>query len=139
MSAPYLRPPAVLARVVNPVVVRLGLGTVLVVRGRRSGRLISVPIGQPLALDGQRYLVSGRGTTHWIRNLRAAGEGTLRSRGRSERFRAVELTGAERDRVVAAYREHLGRSGERYFTEIPDPADHPVIRMEPYEPRAGAR
>lgn len=118
-------------RVVNPIMVRLGRTTVLTVRGRKSGALLQVPIGAPLEFEGARYLVSGRGNTQWMRNLRAAGCGSLRSKGRIEEFRAVEIVGAERDRIVAAYRDELGKMGDRYFREIPKPSDHPVFRIDP--------
>jgi len=137
MSTSYVKPPAFLAKVVNPVVVRLGLGTQLVVRGRRTGTLIRVPLGAPLEIDGVRYLVSGRGVTHWVRNLRAAGTATLRRGGRAEPFRAVEITGEEQIRIVQTYRTRLGRSVDPYFAEIPDPHDHPVFRIDPIE--AGTR
>jgi deazaflavin-dependent oxidoreductase (nitroreductase family) len=127
----YVRPGFAMSRLVNPIMVRLGLTPVLVVRGRRTGALLEVPMGAPLEVDGGRYLVSGRGETHWARNLRAAGEATLRIRGRTERFRAVELKGEERVRIVEAYRAKLGRSVDRYFAEIPSPADHPVFRIDP--------
>lgn len=128
--APYIRPGFVMTRVVNPVMKRLGRVPALIVRGRRSGDLLTVPLGEPLELDGRRYLVSGRGETHWVRNLRAAGRATLRTHGRTVDFKATELRGEEHDRIVAAYRRRLGRSVDRYFHEIPDPADHPVFRMD---------
>ena len=130
-ARPYVRPNAFLAWVVNPVVVGLGLGTTLIVRGRTSGREIRVPMGAPLEFEGGRYLVSGRGETHWARNLRAAGEASLRSHGRVERFRATEIEGEARVRVLAAYRTKLGRSVDDYWAKIPDAADHPVFRMDP--------
>ena len=46
-------------------------------------------------------------------------------------FRAVEIEGAERDRIVAAYREKQGRTVDGFFRELPAPADHPVFRVEP--------
>jgi len=77
--------------------------------------------------------VSGGGETHWVRNLRAASEGELR-RGRThEPFQAVEVYGDEHDRVVTAYREHTGWRAREFFTALPDPADHPVFRVEPQE------
>jgi deazaflavin-dependent oxidoreductase (nitroreductase family) len=130
-AGPYLRPSAFLSHVVNPIVVRLGLGTRLAVRGRRTGKTIEVPMGAPLELDGRRYLVSGRGATHWVRNLRAAGGGELGARGRRERFKAVEVTGEERDRVLATYRSRLGRSVDDYWAKIPAAEGHPVFRVEP--------
>jgi hypothetical protein len=130
-AGPYLRPNAFLSRIVNPIVVRLGLATTVTVRGRSSGRMIRVPMGAPLELDGRRYLVSGRGNTHWARNLRAAGEGQLRTRGRIEQFRATEIDGEARIRVLDAYRAKLGRSVDGHWAQIPDPADHPVFRIDP--------
>ncbi len=129
-ASPFIPGGTFMNRLVNPVMVRLGLTTVLVVRGRNSGKLLQVPLGPPLEVGGERYLVSGRGETHWVRNLRAAGGGSLRSKGRLEDFAAVEVTGGERERIVAAYREKLGHSVDRYFNEIPDAADHPVFRIE---------
>ena len=132
MSHPmtYVRPGPALSHLVNPIVVRLGLATTLVVRGRRSGRLLEVPMGAPLEFEGALYLVSGRGQTHWARNLRAAGRCQLRHRGRTDRFRAIELTGPKRVRVVAAYRAKLGHSVDRLFEQIPNAADHPVFRLD---------
>lgn len=114
--------------VVNPITVLIG-GPSLEVPGRRTGRLIRTPI-PPFEFEGQRYLVSGHGQAHWVRNLRAAGRGVLRRGGRHDPFRAVELAGAERDQVLAAYRARLGRRVARLFSTLPDPADHPVFRMD---------
>jgi hypothetical protein len=44
----------------------------LSVRGRKSGKSYSAPVNL-LELDGTRYLLAPRGTTQWVRNLRAAG------------------------------------------------------------------
>lgn len=129
--AAYIRPGFLISHVANPVLRRLGIVPILVVPGRRSGRPVAVPMGEPLDLAGRRYLVSGRGDTHWVRNLRAAGGGELRVRRRKLPFRAVELHGPEQERIVAAYRERLGHRVDAYFREIPEPTDHPVFRMDP--------
>ena len=55
-------------RVVNPITLWLG-GPTLTVRGRRTGRPIRTPV-PTLDVGGTRYLVSGGGETHWVRNLR---------------------------------------------------------------------
>ena len=127
---PYLKPGFLMRSVIGPIVMRTGIMPVLTVDGRTSGRPRSVPIGKALELDGQRYLVSSRGQTNWILNLRAARCGTLRHRGVSESFQAVEVEGAERDRVIAAYREGAGKMVEPAFAKLPDPADHPTFRLE---------
>lgn len=127
---PYIRPGRLMTHLVNPIARHLGTTTLLTVRGRVSGELHTTPLGRPFEYQGARYLVSGRGQTQWARNLRAAHTGELRVHGQCERFRTVELTGAEHDAIVAAYRERLGRAVRGYFERIPDPADHPVFRIE---------
>jgi hypothetical protein len=49
----------------------------------------------------------------------------------NKRFRAVEVKGGERERVVASYRNALGRLAQDYFQQFPNPADHPTFRLEP--------
>ena len=64
---------------------------VLFVRGRSSGEWRSTPVNL-LTHRGERYLVAPRGTTQWVRNLRAAGgQGELHLGRRVEPFRATEL------------------------------------------------
>jgi deazaflavin-dependent oxidoreductase (nitroreductase family) len=75
---------------------------VLAVRGRRSGEWRQTPVNL-LTYEGRRYLVAPRGTTQWVRNLRAAGEGRLSVGRRSEAFTARELTEAEKPEVLRAY------------------------------------
>ena len=41
----------------------------------------------PLEIGGATYLVAPRGTTQWVRTLRAVGEGELHYGRRSTRFR----------------------------------------------------
>jgi hypothetical protein len=88
-------------------------------------------MGEPFDVGGRRYLVSGRGETHWVRNLRSAGVGAFRLHGVTKGFRATEVSGAEHDRVVDAYRSELGHRVDALFTQIPDAGGHPVFRMDP--------
>jgi deazaflavin-dependent oxidoreductase (nitroreductase family) len=129
---PYARPPLLLRRIFNPIAMRFEIsGTrTLAVRGRRSGAVHRIPL-VPVDVDGVRYLVSPRGETDWVRNLRAAGEGELRSRREGvRRFRATELPVAERAAIIAAYRKVGGRAVRSFFEAMPDPADHPVFRLD---------
>ncbi|HEY4898015.1 MAG TPA: nitroreductase/quinone reductase family protein, partial [Solirubrobacteraceae bacterium] len=68
-SRPYVPSRFFMARVVNPITLWMG-GPTLTVRGRRTGRPIRTPV-PTLEFEGARYLVSGGGETHWVRNLRA--------------------------------------------------------------------
>ena len=132
----YVPSSFVMRRIVNPITLLLG-GPSLVVRGRRSGRAIETPV-PTFPFEGARYLVAGGGETHWVRNLRAAGVGELRRGRNREAFRAVELAGDERDRVVVAYRARMGRRASTFFGALPAPSQHPVFRIEPLEPGPGA-
>lgn len=75
---------------------------VLEVRGRTSGEIRSTSVN-PLTLEGERFLVAPRGVTQWVRNLRAAGRGTLRIGSRREQFAATEVADADKIPVIRAY------------------------------------
>jgi hypothetical protein len=127
----YLKPPAVVRRVFNPIAMKLGLGgtKTLAVRRRRTGEIQRVPLF-PIEHGGARYLVSARGETDWVRNLRAAGEAELSERGGTERIEATEVPVAERPPIIAAYQDRAGKTVESLFKKLPEPADHPVFRIE---------
>ncbi|GAB3439554.1 hypothetical protein GCM10027517_13030 [Phycicoccus ginsengisoli] len=126
----YLKPPALTRRVVNPLVGRLRVGRVelLRVRGRRTGATQSVPV-VPVLVDGHRYLVAPYGESDWVRNLRAAGEAELDGRHGPAHVRADEVAVADRGRVIDAYRRATGRTVQRCFDVLPDPRDHPVFEI----------
>ncbi|MBX7265531.1 nitroreductase family deazaflavin-dependent oxidoreductase [Micromonospora sp. Llam7] len=129
----YRRPGWFVVRVANPLMRWLGAASTLDVPRRITGTRQRVPVNI-LELDGQRYLVSVRGRTEWVRNLRAAGHCTVRHRGRHARYRAVEISGDPRERTLAAYRHRWGAGPvRRLLDELPDPADHPTFRLDPAE------
>lgn len=108
MSERFIRPTAVDA-VFNRVVgllTRVGLplagSRLLAVRGRTSGEWRATPVN-PLRLDGRVYLVAPRGQAQWVKNLRAAGQGELRVRGRATAFRATEVDDADKTPILRAY------------------------------------
>ena len=126
--AHYL-PPGWFARTVLNRLASLSGVPVLAVRGRRSGEWRTVPVNV-LEHDGGRYLVAPRGETDWVRNLRAAGEGELRTRGRRERLRATELSDEQKPSVIAGYRTRWDRNVRKQFEALPDLSAHPVFRIE---------
>lgn len=108
----YLEPGRFLKHVFNPAIrglARVGVSVAgareLRVRGRKTGEWRTTPVNL-LTLDGERYLMAPRGTTQWVRNLRAAGTGELRVGRRVETFRGEELD----DRAkLPVLREYLRR------------------------------
>lgn len=123
---------------------RLGVslyGTrILAVRGRSSGAWRTVPVNL-LTFDGRRYLVAPRGTTQWVRNLRAAGGGELRLGRKREAFRASELDDGQKPPLLRAYLDKWRFEVDRFFAGIGADAtdeqllraapDYPVFRIEP--------
>jgi deazaflavin-dependent oxidoreductase (nitroreductase family) len=129
---PYVRPPLFVRNVFNPLAMRFGIGgaAALTVKGRRTGTPRSVPV-ITVSVDGSEYIVSPRGETQWARNLRVAGRGEL-GRGAAKRsFSATEVGIEERPPILAAYQAKAGRAVASFFRALPDPADHPVFRIEP--------
>jgi deazaflavin-dependent oxidoreductase (nitroreductase family) len=89
----------------------------LLVVGRTSGAVRTTVVNL-LDVDGQRYLIAPRGTTQWVRNLRAAGTGRLRVGRRVEEFRADELPDAVKAPVLQAYLERWGWEVGQFFEGI---------------------
>jgi len=113
---------------------------VLYVRGRSSGEWRSTPVNL-LTHRGERYLVAPRGTTQWVRNLRAAGgQGELHLGRRVEPFRATELGDDAKPDVLRAYLKRWKMEIGVFFNGVgPDASDdklreiapgYPVFRIE---------
>ena len=104
---------------------------VLEVRGRKSGRTISLPVDL-LDLDGRRYLVCARGDANWARNARAAGEVTLVRAMRRRRYTVSELPPGLRPPVLKAYLDRFAGEVQRLF---PLPKGSAVDAFEDLAPR----
>lgn len=146
-SRPHYRKPDWFTRnVFNPAVAlftRLGISVagsrILEVPGRKSGEPRRTPVN-PLAFDGNRYLVAPRGHTQWVRNLRVAGRGNLLLGRRSEPFSAVEVPDAEKEPILREYLRRWKWEVGQFFGGVAhdSPADelariapdHPVFRIQ---------
>ncbi len=106
-------------------------------KGRRSGQTRSVPVNI-VDYEGRRYLVSPRGESEWVRNVRAAGGQAVFRHGKREPVRLQELPAAERAPIIQKYlaenamatKQHFGidpKSGIAEFERIA--ALHPVFRV----------
>jgi hypothetical protein len=115
---------------------------VLEVRGRKSGRTISLPV-DPLELEGQLYLVCARGESNWVRNARASGEIVLARAMHRRRYVVRELAPALRPPVSKAYLDRFASEVQRFFP-VPKgaPAEsfaelaprYPVFELQPVAP-----
>ncbi len=75
----------------------------LEVRGRRSGRMLTLPLVMAV-VDDERYLVSMLGPdAAWVRNLEAAGGRAVLHHGRTEAVRLEDVAVAERAPILKAY------------------------------------
>ncbi len=149
----YRQPGWFTRNVLNRTIVRLTRMGVSVwgsrelrIRGRISGEWRRVPVNL-LTHDAGRFLVSPRGHSQWVRNLRVAGTGELRVGRRVEPFLATEIT--DRDEKVEILRAYLRRwkmEVGAFFDGVgPDSPDdelraivdrHPVFRVVTDEPGA---
>jgi len=87
----------------------MGPNTLLTVRGRTTGVPRTAPVAV-VSVDGRRYVIGAYGDVHWVRNLRAAGEGMVRLSGREVPVRARELDGDEATSFFAVtLRDYIAR------------------------------
>jgi deazaflavin-dependent oxidoreductase (nitroreductase family) len=141
MTARYRRPGWFTTNVFNRLVAaltRAGISVmgsrVLEVRGRSSGEPRRTPVNL-LTVRGTRYLVAPRGETHWVRNLRAAGEGQLILGRRTERFTATELADDEKPPLLREYLRRWKAEVGVFFDGVgPDSSEEELRRIAPNHP-----
>ncbi|MFD6276211.1 nitroreductase family deazaflavin-dependent oxidoreductase [Streptomyces sp. NPDC060209] len=109
------------------------------VRGRKSGRMQRIPVN-PHRHDGVQYLVSARGHSQWVRNMRVAGGGELKVGRKVRAFTAVEIADDQQKvRILRAYLKRWGWEVDQYFQGVTVKStdaellaacpDHPVFRI----------
>jgi hypothetical protein len=109
----------------------------LSVPGRRTGRWHTLPVAV-LDHEGERYLVSYRGESDWVLDLRASHSGRLIKRGEAEEISVVEVPVADRAPILEAYTARYGNMPTvgQTLRALPDPADHPTFRITGTSPAA---
>jgi deazaflavin-dependent oxidoreductase (nitroreductase family) len=99
------------------------------VRGRKSGEFRTNPVN-PFELDGRTYLFSPRGTTQWVRNLRAAdGEGELRRGRTARRFHATEVPDSEKLPLMRLYVDKWAWEVKGFLGVDADASDEELQRI----------
>jgi deazaflavin-dependent oxidoreductase (nitroreductase family) len=117
---------------------RLGLGVqgsqTLAVRGRKSGEMRTNPVN-PFEIDGRTYLLSPRGTTQWVRNLRTAGgEGELRSGRKVRHFHAEEVADSDKLPLLRRYMDKWSWEVKGFMGIDADAPDEELRRIAPDHP-----
>ncbi|AQS70997.1 nitroreductase family deazaflavin-dependent oxidoreductase [Streptomyces pactum] len=145
-SATYYRKGSPMALRLNSVIgwlarhgVSLAGAAEMSVRGRKSGRMQRIPVN-PHSHGDARYLISARGHSQWVRNMRTAGGGELRVGRKVRSFTAVELPDEEKLPILRTYLEKWGWEVNQYFQGVTAKSsdeeivaaapDHPVFRIE---------
>jgi len=111
----------------------------LEVNGRRSGQPRAAVLNI-VEYEGERYLVSPRGESEWVRNVRAAGgEAVIRHGGR-QKVKLLEIGATERAPIIKKYLTENTLSTKAHFGVEPGaPLEefqriaglHPVFRIVP--------
>jgi len=141
-QAHYRKPDWFTQHVFNPMVAgltRLGVSVlrsrVLEVRGRASGEPRTNPVNL-LTLDGEQYLVTPRGETQWVRNVRADEGRCVLILGRKRTdYLATELTGDAKVAVLRAYLKRWKAEVGVFFGGVgPDSTDAELAAIAPRHP-----
>jgi deazaflavin-dependent oxidoreductase (nitroreductase family) len=110
----------------------------LEVKGRKSGEPRTTTVNMAEHGDHE-YLVSPRGNTDWVRNVRAAGGEAVIRHGRRRAVRLHEVPEEERAPIIQTYlkkntlstRQHFGLKPDAPIEEFQRIAPrHPVFRVE---------
>jgi len=99
------------------------------VRGRSSGEWRSTPVNL-LDHDGNQYLVSPRGVTQWVRNIRVSGRGELRVGRRVQPITVEELPDELKVPVLRAYLRRWKFEIGAFFDGVgPDSSDQELAAI----------
>jgi deazaflavin-dependent oxidoreductase (nitroreductase family) len=139
MSAFYNKPSG-MTQLMNRVISILasvgwtpGSTVTLEVRGRKTGEPRSVVVNS-VEVDGERYLVSPRGETEWVRNVRAAGGEAIIRHGKRERIKLEEMPESERAPIIAAYLPKNAMATKSHFGIEPNAPIEEFQRIAPNHP-----
>jgi deazaflavin-dependent oxidoreductase (nitroreductase family) len=126
----YLKPPWFTVKVFNRIAMATGISNTetLTIIKRGSNEPQHIPV-VTVNVDGTRYLVSTRGESQWVKNVRANPTVTLTSKSGAATYVAHETPTSEREPILTAYQQKAGRAVDGYFRQLPDPADHPVFAL----------
>ena len=122
----HLKPPWFTAKIFNKIAMTTGIGNseTLIVTKRVSRQPQQIPVVVP-ELDGVKYLVSTRGETEWVKNVRATPDVMVGG----QKYVATEIPVEQRAPILAVYKPKAGKIVDGYWRKLPDDADHPVVAL----------
>jgi len=128
----YLKPSAIETKILNKLAMHSKLWDVhtLEVARRNAVDPQRVPV-IPLEFDGSFFVVSARGESDWVKNVRAAGIVRLGQKDSFETYAATEVPADESSGIVKAYRKKAGREVNGYWRRLPKDSDHPTFKLTP--------
>jgi hypothetical protein len=131
----YLKLPAIETKIFNRLAMMSTLWDVhtLEVARRDANHPQRVPV-IPLVHDGSLFVVSARGESDWVKNVRVAGIVRVGQKGNFETYATTEVPADERADIVKAYRKKAGREVNGYWRKLPGDSDHPTFKLTPPEP-----
>jgi deazaflavin-dependent oxidoreductase (nitroreductase family) len=124
------KPPARISRIFNKLAMYSTLWDVhtLEVARRNAVDPQRVPV-IPLEHNGSLFVISTRGESDWVKNIRAAGKVRLGQKGQFETYAATEVPAESCAEILKAYRKKAGREVNGYFRRIPGTLDHPTFKL----------
>jgi hypothetical protein len=81
--------------------------------------------------NGSLFIVSTRGESDWVKNVRAAGIVRLGQKGNLVAYAVTEVPAHERSDIITAYRKKAGREVNGYWKKLPEDTDHPTFMLTP--------
>jgi hypothetical protein len=126
----YLKPPWFTVKVFNRIAMATGISNseTLTVTKRGSAESQHIPV-VTVEVGGTRYLVSTRGESQWVKNVRANSTVILTNKSGAVTYVAHETPTSQREPILTAYQQKAGKAVDGYFRKLPDPADHPVFAL----------
>jgi deazaflavin-dependent oxidoreductase (nitroreductase family) len=126
----YLKPPWFTKKIFNPLAMATGVADTetLTVTKRGSQEQQKIPV-LTVNVGDTKYLVSTRGESQWVKNIRANPNITISNKSGTNGYVASEVPEQDRQAILTAYRQKAGRTVDGYFRKLPHEADHPVFAL----------
>lgn len=140
--SPFLKFGNKMMEVFHGIGLPVGPMHLLRVKGRTSGREYTNPVA-PVTVDGAMYILQAFPESDWVKNVRAAGEGTLQRGRRARRVKLVEVPPQDRAAIARVFPEQVPMGAGIFVKNgvVPDKSPDsfakaapgiPVFRVQPY-------